>query len=135
MLEIVIPLAFVAFSGSLGMGLVLWSQRRRLDHFLPSRGDDAAVQATRELQADAVLVLLWRCFEDGSTDQARWEREELDDYTARAALLEANVLMVNGLAPATMEGGSFGGAWAWDPTGRLVASLPLGRTARLLVDL
>lgn len=46
MLEIVIPLALVAFFGSLGMGLVLWSQRRRLDHVLRPREDDAAVQAS-----------------------------------------------------------------------------------------
>lgn len=46
MLEIVIPLALVAFLGSLGMGLVLWSQRGRLNRIQRPREDDAAIQAS-----------------------------------------------------------------------------------------
>lgn len=46
MFETAIPFALVAFLGSLGVGLGLWSLRRRLDPVLRPREDEAAVQAS-----------------------------------------------------------------------------------------
>jgi len=89
--------------------------------------DDAIVARLREIAPDYVLFPFSRNFGDGSFDQERWDREEESDHAARAALLGATTLMVNGLEdPGLTEYPSFGGALVASAQGKLVCRWPLG---------
>ncbi len=94
--------------------------------------DGRLVERARRLQPDWVIVPLDRSFEDGSRNQARWDREERASYFARTHRCRAAALLVNSLNRST---GSFGGAWAVTSSGREIASLPLGRPGAVIADL
>lgn len=96
--------------------------------------DDSLVARVRSLRPDWLLVPMARCFDDGSADQSRWDREELPQYARRVALAATTTLVVNYLAPPELEGGAFGGAWVLAPDGGALASWPLGRPGCLIVS-
>jgi N-carbamoylputrescine amidase len=97
--------------------------------------DDEIPGRARALRADWLLFPFWRCFDDLSHDQQRWDREELPEYARRAAQTETTTLMVNALAPSNMEGGAFGGATVVGAGGSVRAAFPLGSAGTLLLDL
>jgi len=98
--------------------------------------DDGICGQAGENKPNLLLVPFSRNFGDGSFDQQRWNREELNSYAARAVRVGVTTAMVNGLEdPAASEYPSFGGAWMISPDGAVLASLPLGQPGMLLFDL
>jgi predicted amidohydrolase len=98
--------------------------------------DDEIVSRFRRLDADWLLFPFARCFPDGSTDQVRWDTEELPAYARRVATTRSPALMVNYLADDDMPGGNyFGGAFVVSAAGEVLASHPLGREGILIVDI
>ena len=97
--------------------------------------DDELVQHMRDLHPDWLLFPFARCFDDGSYDQERWDREEKPKYVQRVKLVGITTLMTNTLADRELDGGSFGGATVVSKDGAVVHSLPLGEAGMLLVDL
>jgi N-carbamoylputrescine amidase len=127
--------------------------------------DERLVRFVRELKPDWLLVPFARCFEDGSCDQQRWTNEELPAYVEQVRRIGVSTLMTNYLwrsnrneliipADAKLEpapafrrdrehasradrklDSAFGGAAVIAGDGRVLASLPLGRTGLLLADL
>jgi predicted amidohydrolase len=97
--------------------------------------DDELVQRMRDLQPDWLLFPFARCFDDGSYDQERWDREEKHVYMDRVRLAGITALMTNTLADKELDGGSFGGALVVSRDGTEVDSLPLGETGILSVAL
>jgi predicted amidohydrolase len=98
--------------------------------------DDAIVQKARSLQPDWVLLPFARSFGDRSVDQARWDREEVPEYTKRATMTGATCLMVNYLGGKDLEeDATFGGAMVVSTRGEIIDRLPLGETGLLMVDL
>jgi len=97
--------------------------------------DDELVQRMRDLQPHRLLFPFARCFDDGSYDQERWDREEKPEYVQRVTLAGTTTLMANTLAGRELDRGSFGGAMVVSKDGAVVDSLPLGRVGTLLVDL
>jgi len=96
--------------------------------------DDGLVDQVRQRAVSCLLVPMARCFDDGAWDQARWD-EEVPDYAGRAAKSGALTLIVNYLASTELDGaGAFGGALAVARDGRVVGSMPVGRTGVLLVE-
>jgi len=97
--------------------------------------DDEILRRVRDLRPDWLLFPFARCFDDGSYDQERWDREEWAEYVQRVRLAGIPTLMANYLADRVMLGGAFGGAMAVAGNGTVVASFPLGKVGILLVDL
>lgn len=97
--------------------------------------DDVVAERARALRVDWILFPFWRSFENGSCHQERWVHDEQPAYAERVARIGTTTLMVNALAAPDMMGGSFGGTWVVRPDDSVQASLPLGRTGMLLVDL
>ena len=97
--------------------------------------DDEIARDAHGLAADWILFPFWRCFEDDTRDDVRWQMEEAEAYAERVAKIGTKTLMVNVLAPADMEGGAFGGAFVLDANGQTMERLPLGAAGMLLVDL
>ena len=97
--------------------------------------DDDLAARIRELDAERLLNPMARCFSGGSYDQERWDRQELPAYAARVRLTGTTTLMANYLADASLDGGTFGGAWVIAGDGTVLASLPLGRSGLLAVEL
>ena len=98
--------------------------------------DDALVARFRALRPDLLLFPFARCFPDGSADQARWDTEEMPEYTRQVVSAGAPALMTNYIGdPGLEECPSFGGAFAVSADGEVIASLPLGVEGALLVDL
>ena len=98
--------------------------------------DDAVVDRVRALRPDWLLFPFARCFGDRSVDQARWDRDEVPEYTHRASMTGATCLMVNYLAGEDLpDDGSFGGAMVVSADGEIIERLPLGQTGLLVVDL
>jgi len=97
--------------------------------------DDELIQRVRVLRPDWLLFPFARCFDDGSCDQRRWEREEKPMYVQRARLTGSTTLMTNYLAEGNLLRGGFGGAMVVSSDGTVVDSLPLGKVGILLVDL
>ncbi len=97
--------------------------------------DDGLVQRVRHLGPDYLLIPFARCFDDGSYDQRRWDREERPVYVERVKLTDATALMVNYLADRELLGGAFGGAMVVSGNGVMIDCLPLGRPGMLVVDL
>jgi len=76
-----------------------------------------------------------RNFADYTLDQARWDQDEMPEYAHRVQMAGVPTLMANYLAVPELEDGSFGGAWLVNKNGEIQASLPLGETGLLIVDL
>lgn len=96
--------------------------------------EDDLVVRVRKLKPDWLLVPFARCFDDGTYDQVRWDREEKFQYIARVKIAETPTFMVNYLADKELDGGSFGGAMAVSPTGEILGSLPIGKEGILYVE-
>ena len=98
--------------------------------------DDGLVEHVRDLNPHFLLVPFARCFDDGTINQERWDKEEMPCYAERAKLAGCTTLMVNYLAGDDLDdGGSFGGAMAVKGDGELIISQPLGKPGILFVDL
>ena len=97
--------------------------------------DDDIVARVRQLKPDWLLFPFARCFDDGSYDQERWDREEKPVYAERVASAGAVTLMANYLADRAFDGGSFGGAMVVSGDGEVIAAYPLGRPGMLVLDL
>lgn len=98
--------------------------------------DDELVQHVRALDLDFLLLPFARSFDDGTCDQARWEREELDSYAARVRMAGVMTLLVNYLAAGDLDDDhSFGGAWLISEAGEVLAQYLLGHTGLLLVEI
>ena len=97
--------------------------------------EDELVRRLQRLQPDWLLVPFSRCFDDGSYDQERWDREEKDEYIKRVKTVGVTTLMTNYLADKEMLGGAFGGAMVISGDGTVIDSFPLGKVGMLLVDL
>ncbi len=96
--------------------------------------DDGVVDSLIAAEPDLLLFPFARCFDDGSRDQGRWDRDEAPEYCARVRRAGAPALMTNYLAEKEFDGGSFGGAMHVSAHGGLLASLPLGVEAILYVE-
>jgi predicted amidohydrolase len=97
--------------------------------------DDEIVQRVRDLDPGWILFPFARCFDDGSADQERWDREEQPAYLERAKLAGVTTLMTNYLAGRELLGGAFGGAMVAAGDGTMQASFPLGKSGSLQVTL
>lgn len=95
---------------------------------------DDVTALVRRAAPDVLRHPMVRCFPDGSHDQTRWDTEELDHYAARAAVAGVPTLTVNYLADQEMNGGGFGGPWAFSAEGEVLAELPLGEEGVLMVE-
>jgi predicted amidohydrolase len=97
--------------------------------------DTKLIRRVRDLRPDWLLAPMARCFDDGSYDQERWDREEKHVYMERVKLAGTTTLMTNYLAGRELDGGSFGGAMIVSKDGAEIDSLPLGEAGMLFVDL
>jgi len=98
--------------------------------------DDDLVQRVRTLNPDWLLFPFARGFDDGTCDQARWEREELGAYAARVRMAGVTTLLVNYLDDGDLEDdNSFGGAWVISGAGDVLAQKSLGQDGLLLVTM
>ncbi len=97
--------------------------------------EDVLVRRVRRKRLDLLLFPFGRAFADDSCDQERWDREELPQYVTQVKKAGALALMVNYIGPPELDDFSFGGAWAVDKDGEVLASLPLGREGILYCDL
>ncbi len=89
--------------------------------------DDSLCARMRELRPDWVLYLFERGFPGGSRDQARWERDELPEYSRRVAGIGVPVLATSYVCTEVFceEADAFGGAMVFDRAGAVVAMQPL----------
>lgn len=97
--------------------------------------DDELIRRVQDLRPDWLLVPFARCFDDGSCDQERWDREERPIYIQRVKLTGSTTLMTNYFADGNLLGGGFGGAMVVSSDGTVLGSFPLGKVGILLVDL
>lgn len=98
--------------------------------------DDGVCRQARQHRPGLVLVPFSRNFGDGSFDQWRWDREEMNAYAGRAVGIDATTAMVNALEdPSASAHPSFGGAWVVSGEGAVLARHPLGQPGMLLFDL
>ena len=98
--------------------------------------DDGIVSRLRDLQPDWLLFPFSRSFPDGSSDQGRWDREELPHYLDRVGLAHVPTLMTNYIGDESLaDDNSFGGAFFVSDQGELLGSLPLGQEGFLMADL
>lgn len=93
------------------------------------------IAQVRKLKPDWLLVPFSRCFDNGTYDQSRWDKEEKSEYIARVKLAGTTTFMVNYLADKDLDGGSFGGAMVVSANGEIVDEFPLGKKGILNVDL
>lgn len=97
--------------------------------------DDTVLRRFRDPKADWMLLPFSRSFSDGSTDQVRWDREEMPWYSDRIRMAGTPALMVNFLADSSLQNDkSFGGAYVISAEGELKASLPLGKEGILIAE-
>ena len=96
--------------------------------------EDDLMAQVRKLQPDWLLLPFARCFDDGTYDQARWDREEKSEYIERVKIAHTPTFMVNYLADKELDGGSFGGAMVISPTGEIIGSLPISKEGILYVE-
>jgi predicted amidohydrolase len=97
--------------------------------------DNTIISRLRGQGIDWLLFPFARCFDDKSIDQKRWDNCELEQCRERVKATAITTLMANYLAGVGIEDdGSFGGAFAVNKDGRLIAGLPLGTPGVLIVD-
>ena len=97
--------------------------------------DEAVTSQLRPLRVEYLLFPFARNFNDGSFDQARWDREEAAAYAAAGTWHNCTTLMVNLIEdPDVFEYASFGGAMVVSAEGQILASRPLGRAGILLAE-
>lgn len=85
---------------------------------------------------DLLLFPFARCFSPGITDpQKQWDELEWPDYSERLRSVGATALMANYIAPEGLNGGGFGGAFATDKNGGLLAALPLYKEGILFCEI
>jgi N-carbamoylputrescine amidase len=92
--------------------------------------DEPLKEQVRAQRPDIVLFPYARCFDDGSHDQSRWEREEMPGYIAGLQSVGTVALMVNYLDPEY-----FGGAFVISRSGEVLGRFHLGQEGILHVDL
>jgi len=98
--------------------------------------DDSILSRFKELKSDWLLFPFARSFTDGTSNQQRWETEELPLYRQRVKMAGAPALMVNYLADNNLPwDNSFGGAFFVSAHGEVMASHPLGREGILTFNL
>jgi predicted amidohydrolase len=98
--------------------------------------DDDLVRQVRALDLDWLLFPFARSFDNGTWDQARWDRQELHEYVARVRMIGVTTLLANYLCGDDLrDDGSFGGAWVISGAGAVLAQKPLGQDGLLLVTL
>ena len=98
--------------------------------------DDAIVSRFESLGADWMLLPYARCFSDGAADQARWDTEELPQYTQRIRMAQTPAFMVNYLGDRSLQDDkSFGGAFVVSADGEVIARHPLGEEGMLIVEM
>ena len=96
--------------------------------------NDGVIQRIRRVRPDVLLHPMARCFADGSNSQDRWDSDEVSTYAMRAKAAGTTTLTVNYLADVTLNGGGFGGAWVFGPTGEAIDQFPLGREGVLIAE-
>jgi len=87
-----------------------------------------------KLHPDWLLHLMARSLEDGSFDQAQWDKEKLE-YVEQVKACGITTLMVNYLASAELEDKNFGGAMVVLPSGQILSDLTIGKEGILYVEL
>jgi len=87
-----------------------------------------------KLHPDWLLHLMARSLEDGSLDQAQWDKEKLE-YVEQIKACGITTLMVNYLASPELEDKNFGGAMIVLPSGQIRSELPIGKEGILYVEL
>ena len=98
--------------------------------------DDSIVSRFQDLRADWLLFPFARCFSDRTSNQSRWDTEELPQYAERIMMIQTPALMVNYLADSSLlDDDSFGGAFVISAEGKVLASHPLGTEGTLIIDL
>ena len=97
--------------------------------------DDAIIRRVKDAKPDWVLFPFARCFDDGSYDQERWDKQERAEYVRRVGLVGITTLMTNYVADQQLSGGAFGGALVVSGDGTIQDSLPLGKVGLLEVTL
>jgi len=98
--------------------------------------DDDLVQRARALELDWLLLPFARSFADGTSDQARWEQEELAAYAAQVRAAGVTTFLVNYFDGGDLpDDNSFGGAWVISGAGEVLAHYPLGGPGLLLVEM
>jgi N-carbamoylputrescine amidase len=98
--------------------------------------DDRILSQLKAIRPDLLLFPFARCFDNGTIDQDRWNRDEFPEYLKRVRLADTPALMVNYLADTLLDdGNTFGGAFAVSHTGKVIAQYPLGKPGILMVDL
>lgn len=97
--------------------------------------DDNIIKQLRDIKPDWLFVPFSRCFNDGSYNQERWDREEKNEYIKQVKTVGVTTLMTNYIADKEMLGGAFGGAMIVLDNGTVIDSFPLGKVGMLLVNL
>ena len=96
--------------------------------------DDRIISLVKRKRPDYVLLPIARCFDDGTYDQERWDSKEKSAYAEQVKKIGITTLVTNYLADISMNNGSFGGAFVFDPKGNELKSYPLGKEGMLFVD-
>lgn len=99
--------------------------------------DDQLRQRVRELKPDHLLHLFARCFDDGSRDQDRWEKEEIPEYERRVREIGIPTLAVSYLSSLDLpeEATTVGGAMVFTADGLVKTKQSLGASGILYIDL
>jgi predicted amidohydrolase len=98
--------------------------------------DDDVISQLQGQNIDYILFPFARCFDGGAIDQQRWDSQTIFEYRERVKKIGITTLMANYIAGDGLDDdGSFGGAFAIDGDGNLVAGLPPGKPGILIVDL
>lgn len=91
--------------------------------------DKHLVEEVRKIKPDYLLYPFARAFYDGSIDNEKWEKEEMNDYIDKFKETGAMTFMTNYL-----DEHYFGGAFVVTPEGKRLGSLELGKEGILIVD-
>jgi predicted amidohydrolase len=97
--------------------------------------DDDAVSQIPSLNPDYILYPFARSFEDGTIDQQRWDNIEMPEYSKRIRGLGIPTFMAGYIGTELTDDASFGGAFAIDKDGTLLAGHPLGKSGILFINI
>ena len=97
---------------------------------------DNVRRRVRALRPDWLLHPFQRSFSDGSRDQAKWEREELPEYTRLISEIGIPTFATSYISSGDLavEGDAFGGAMVFSGQGEVIAQQPLGTRGILFFD-
>jgi predicted amidohydrolase len=99
--------------------------------------NDSVIQRLQEIKPDMLFHLYARCFDNGSRNQDKWNKEEIPEFSNQVKKAGVKTFSISYLSSSGLpaEGEAMGGAMIFASNGVLQSQYPLGKSGILYFDM